>query len=139
MTRLAWSAMVIALLLSAGAAARQSPPPSAGTRAQAQRGEVVYLKFCERCHMVDLRGDSAEEIPDLASDAFLDRWREKTVAELFQKINRTMPASTPGSLSPAESIELVAYLLQANGFRAGTDELPADADLLQTSRILTAQ
>jgi mono/diheme cytochrome c family protein len=131
----AGSAFVVSLAVSIGAAAPQSPPSGAGTAAQARRGEVVYLRVCERCHMVDLRGDSAEEIPALAADEFLARWRERTAADLFLKISRTMPASAPATLAPRDAADLVAYLLQANGLRAGGEELPAEADLLRPIRI----
>jgi hypothetical protein len=77
--------------------------------------------------MVDLLGDSAEEIPSLADDEFLRRWQGRTVEELYLKIRRTMPASAPGTLTDRDAVDLVAYVLQANRFAAGVNELAPGA------------
>jgi hypothetical protein len=45
---------------------------------------------------------------------------------LFDKIHNTMPADSPGTLTRPQVTELVAYLLKANQFPAGSSELPAD-------------
>ena len=44
------------------------------------------------------------------------------MAELFGRI-RTMPLGEAGSLSGPEYLELLAYILQSNGYPSGKDEL----------------
>ena len=48
-----------------------------------------------------------------------------------QKIQFTMPANRPGRLSEQQIAELLSYILKANGFPAGNNALPADADGLR--------
>lgn len=41
-----------------------------------------------------------------------------------------MPETAPGSLTPDQSVELVAYILRMNGFDPGSGELAADRTVL---------
>ena len=47
------------------------------------------------------RPEGNEIIPGLTGDTFTGNWKGKTVGDLFEKINMTMPALDPGSLSPS--------------------------------------
>jgi quinoprotein glucose dehydrogenase len=91
--------------------------------AQADRGQAQYERSCTGCHQSDLQGDSGEEIPALADEAFMARWTGRTVGDLFEKIGKGMPASNPGSLSRQQYVDIVAYLLQANKLPSGREEL----------------
>jgi mono/diheme cytochrome c family protein len=95
--------------------------------AQADRGQAQYERSCAACHHSDLQGDSGEEIPALADEAFIARWTGKTVGDLFEKISRSMPAANPGSLGTQQYVDIVAYLLQANKFPSGREELGGSA------------
>ncbi len=53
---------------------------------------------------------------------------QKGVAAVFDYIKATMPADDPSSLEDDEYTDILAYLIQANGFPAGARELTA-ADL----------
>ena|SRR5580692_8096571 len=94
--------------------------------AQANRGQLQYERSCAGCHHSDLQGDSAEDVPALADEDFLARWSGQTVKDLFEKINKGMPANNPGSLSDRQSLDIVAYLLQANKFPSAKEELGGD-------------
>ena len=98
---------------------------------QAERGHALYERVCATCHQSDLRGNEDAEVPALVGDHFDTQWRGEPVAALFRKINTTMPASAPGTLSPRDTADLIAYLLQSNRAPAGQADLPADADTLQ--------
>ena len=52
------------------------------------------IKQCASCHGDDLKGN--EIIPGLTGDTFTGNWKGKTVGDLFEKINMTMPALDPG-------------------------------------------
>ncbi len=93
------------------------------TAEQAARGEAVYGSHCSSCHQADFSG--TEEASALAGDAFMEAWREDTVGNLYTRVRNLMPFDEPASLSDADYLDSVAYLLQANGFPAGSRELTA--------------
>jgi cytochrome c553 len=90
---------------------------------QAQRGAADYTARCAKCHGARLEGLAG---PPLAGTAFLDIWKTQPLSALFSKVHRTMPLESPGTLMPAQSAALVAYILQANKFPAGRTDLPSD-------------
>jgi hypothetical protein len=61
--------------------------------------------------------------PPLTGDAFLANWSARPLANLIDKIQKTMPFGTPGSLSRPQSIDLAAYILQTGKFAPGQGDL----------------
>jgi len=51
------------------------------------------------------------------------------------KINATMPASSPGTMTPDETSQVLAYILSVNKFQSGKNPLPTDPDGLGAIRI----
>jgi mono/diheme cytochrome c family protein len=96
--------------------------------AQAMRGQTAFKDKCSPCH-----GDMLEGVvgPPLTGDEFLKTWGNQPLAELVNKIQKTMPQNDPGSLSRAETIDLVAHILQAGKFPAGNADLPAADEALK--------
>jgi len=90
--------------------------------AQAKRGESVYADNCAACHGPTLGGDIG---PALAGPRFAARWKDKSVADVFEKIQTTMPASAPGSLTPEQTADVVALVLKTNHYPGGATELTA--------------
>ncbi len=113
------------------AALQDDARPEAGlyTAAQSQRGNVIYAKRCAACHGQDLAG--GDPIPALASPDFLAKYSGRSLSVLFDRIGNTMPADAPGSLTPAETVEIVAFILKANQYPAGATCLPSDAPALE--------
>jgi mono/diheme cytochrome c family protein len=105
------------------------------TAAQAARGKSLYEGQCAVCHGAALEG--IEMGPSLAGGEFLDRWSGQPLGDFFERIRSTMPKGKPGSLSPAASADIVAYILSANHYRAGAAELPSDRQVLNRIRIET--
>jgi mono/diheme cytochrome c family protein len=98
------------------------------SEAQAERGKQNFLTGrCGGCHKLDLTGDRG---PTLKGDDFLAHWDNGSVATLFDKIRETMPPNSPNESTDDAKIDIVAYLLQQNGFPAGKTELRAEADTL---------
>ena len=95
---------------------------------QAQRGAADYRARCAKCHGAQLEGLAG---PPLAGTAFLDIWKNQPLSAVYGKVHRTMPLESPGTLMPAQSAALVAYILQANKFPAGRAELPSDEAALK--------
>jgi mono/diheme cytochrome c family protein len=101
--------------------------------AQASRGEGLYAQQCASCHSADLSGSGA---PALAGPDFLGSWDGMPVADLVEKIVTSMPSSSPGSLSRDQAADLVAFILKANKFPAGSSDLASDAATLKTISIV---
>jgi mono/diheme cytochrome c family protein len=102
---------------------------------QALRGQQAFRKNCaSACHLITMTG--GERVPGLAGEAFMLRWNGQTVADLYERIQSTMPQTAPRSLTPQSYIDIVAYILSANGLPAGTTELPPDPGSLKTIKFV---
>lgn len=97
------------------------------TDAQAARGQQIYAQGCAGCHGGTLQGAAG---PPLAGAAFVSKWQGDPVAVLVSKIKFTMPADGPGTLTDAQTNDLVAYMLKTSGFPAGRTELAGDTTRL---------
>ena len=105
------------------------------TEAQAERGRGSYQQTCLSCHRDDLRGDSTA--PSLVGESFLFLWGDMEVGELSARIQKVMPPERPGSLTAQAYTDIVAFILQKNGFPTGEAELaagPGKAKILITSK-----
>lgn len=100
---------------------------------QAKQGSAIYDKQCAMCHGATLQGMGQN--PPLVGDDFLKNWDDQTLADLDSKIRATMPATNPGSLTPEDTVQLLAYILSANNFPAGKADLSANSDSLKTIHI----
>ena len=52
--------------------------------------------------------------PSLAGPEFRDRWDGQTLDDLFEKMQATMPADHPGSLSREDNAAILAFILRSN-------------------------
>ncbi|MDE2907562.1 MAG: cytochrome c, partial [Acidobacteriota bacterium] len=127
---LAAGALAAALTVAAVAApAAQDQPRSVNdgvyTAAQAARGQVLYDDQCASCH-----GPIRAFVPEMAAllgdHTFRANWRGRPLDELFGLIRETMPQDAPGTLSPRQSAEIVAYILSGNRKPAGETPLADD-------------
>ncbi|HVZ19920.1 MAG TPA: cytochrome c [Vicinamibacterales bacterium] len=100
------------------------------TADQAARGKAGFEGVCARCHGVPLTGSEGLG-PTLKGPAFLAHWDHDTLGSLFTKIRDTMPLGTPGTLTDEVKLQVLAYVLQQNGFPAGQAELPGDVSALE--------
>jgi len=90
------------------------------SESQAARGRDAYNHACATCHMEDLGGH--EYAGALTGYPFQMKWEDASVAEVFGRI-RTMPLGEAGSLTSQQYLDILAYVLQSNGYPAGKDEL----------------
>jgi cytochrome c len=98
------------------------------TAAQAKSGQVVYRAKCALCHGETLAG-GANESPGLMGAAFTSHWSGKPLRALYSRIISTMPITDPGSLSEKETLDLLAYILQGNGFPPGKERTTSAKEL----------
>lgn len=95
------------------------------TAAQARRGEDTYSSICVSCHpYVTYTGVT-----------FRSNWEGRTVFDLFDQVSQKMPKNEPGSLSPKEYADVIAFIFKLNKMPAGTTELPVDPAALRRIRI----
>jgi alcohol dehydrogenase (cytochrome c) len=95
------------------------------TAQQSDLGKAVYDSKCASCHGSTL--DNGEFGPPLRGDEFLSRWGGKHVDELYNYVSDRMPTTQPGSLTPDQYLNVVAYMLGRINVAAGNEKLTADA------------
>jgi quinoprotein glucose dehydrogenase len=115
------------------------------TAAQAERGRATYARDCSRCHRDDLSGDEGVVLngeryqtlgPALTGDTFFRRWGHASVSRLFRKIRDTMPPDFQSVVDDGAKIDVVAFLLQQNGFPVGPTALTRDPERLDHLQIV---
>jgi mono/diheme cytochrome c family protein len=115
-------------------AAAQNAKPTLYTAEQATAGAALYAQACAGCHGAMLEGTAA---PALKGPAFgeIAAAQALTAASLLDVVANTMPQSDPGSLTAEQYNAIVAYILQQNGYPAGTVPLAAGAAGLKDTKI----
>ena len=96
------------------------------TKEQSTRGAAVFAKLCERCHIPEKVPTGKKPDPPVIGVKFLETWQDRTLGELFATIYTTMPSDGSATLTTDQTVDLVAHLLQANGFPEGTTPLKND-------------
>jgi len=123
------AAVYASALVVVSAQAAKSVNEGVYSEAQAKRGEAIYKEQCAACHGDNLEGSGP--MPPLAGKDFLTNWQGKPVADVFEKTATSMPATAPGSLSPEQTADTIAYVLSVGKYPAGPADLPAKADELK--------
>lgn len=98
------------------------------SEAQAKRGDALYSQYCAACHAPDLTG--ADVAPALTGGDFTSNWNDLSLGDLFERMRIGMPADKPGSVSPQDNADILAFMLFKAGFPTGAAELPAQTDVL---------
>jgi len=105
---------------------RSDRPPSGATRspnglfspAQSAQGKKTYIEQqCASCHGENMRGSASA--PSLADPGFRVAWANRSLRELVDCMKGTMPPGRAGALSDADYVQLLAAILEANGFEPG--------------------
>jgi S-disulfanyl-L-cysteine oxidoreductase SoxD len=96
---------------------------------QAHRGEALYQKQCVSCHGSAL--DGTGPYPPLSGDDFLSKYEGQPALNVYDMIQKLMPADKPGTLSRPEAADLLSYILSFNKFPAGKTDLPSDEESLK--------
>ena len=105
------------------------------TSVQARRGETAFNSICVSCHGADLSG-LGRPGRALRGDQFWTTWNASSLNSLYTKIQATMPRNEPSSLTDNVYLDLVAFILEANAFPAGVNELQLNRGVLDTIRIV---
>lgn len=82
---------------------------------QSRSGQALYDEHCSGCH----RGGQSSVNPESLGDGFQSAWGEDYLSSFYDVIAETMPRGNPGSLQRDQYVDIVAYLLDSNGFPEG--------------------
>ena len=122
---LAGGAGLIALgVLAAVQAFAQSP--GVYNMEQATKGHAAYAASCAGCHRANLAGGG--DAPALGGNGFMSSFGGRSTKDLYKFIATSMPAGAPGSLGEEAYTNITAYLLYANGAKAGSALFSKDTD-----------
>lgn len=104
----------------------ETPAPVAFyTEPQARRGQRAFRQVCSDCHYTS----------EFKGPVFTDVWARRTARDLYRELRRTMPDDNPGGLPRQTYVDVMAYILELNGYPAGSDELPPDDEVLDSFRL----
>jgi hypothetical protein len=106
-------------------------PPAVFTADQAELGRIMYRtqqpgvkagSACVDCHLDAMTGkDGKPWVPPLAGPDFLAKWGPQSTRGLYKRIQLVEP------LTNEKYLGLVAYILRANGAKAGPQALSAES------------
>ena len=121
---IAFMSALVAVVPLAGQEQTRAVTDRVYSEVQATRGQKLYETQCIACHGKALEGAVG---PPLSGDGFLAAWSSRSLAELVDKIEKTMPPQAAGSVSRAQAIDIVAFALRAGKIPAGPADLSAAA------------
>ena len=75
-----------------------------------------------------------ESAPPLTGGVFLANWNGLTLGDLFDRIRKTMPQTSPGKLSRQQNADILAFMLSVNKFPSGKTELYRQSEMLKEIR-----
>jgi len=99
------------------------------TEEQATRGEALYGEHCGKCHGATLQGNGEGALP-LTGATFKSTWNGVTMGAMFDRVRLSMPQDKPATMTRQQVADLLAFILRANKFPAGTSELARQTDVL---------
>lgn len=118
----------------AAASAPKTVQDGVYTAEQATRGAARFKMTCGVCHGDEMQG--TEFVPELVGDDFVARWENLNVSDIVSKITTTMPPDRSAMLTDAEAADVVARILEANGYPVGQEPLPGQLKALTQLRIV---
>jgi len=101
----------------------EKAPPALYTEQQAEAGERTFQQNCAMCHGPKLEGRAG---PALKGPTFASPQAHFSVSDVFKIISLNMPAPAPGTLPHEDYVNIMAFILQQNGYPAGASPLSFD-------------
>jgi cytochrome c len=105
------------MLWAAYAVAQTEVATGPFTEAQVEEGRKLYATRCAACHLSSMAGQG-DALP-LAGSQFMAGWSNRTTQDLYNLIHASMPKDAPGSLDDQAYANVTAFILHANGAKAG--------------------
>jgi mono/diheme cytochrome c family protein len=123
---------------AAGTATAGGSAPVSFTADQVTRGSDIYAERCVQCHGDTLDNGEFGGAP-LNGSYFKKHWGGGSVAALVAFMKAKMPPDRPGSLTDQSYAELAAFLLDANDYPKGDNQLPSDTPSQEKLSLKRAQ
>lgn len=102
---------------------------------QLSNGRDHYTRFCNQCHGTFLQGvwfgGEWGSAPALAGHKFIDEWYQESLYVFFRSLQDVGQRPFHQPLTPERNADLLAYILERNGFVVGDTPLPTDPDALR--------
>lgn len=107
----------------------QQPTTNSGvyTKAQADGAKEQFDKICGDCHAFTVAAKKKPKDLPLGDEPFFESWTGRPLSEMITLIALTMPNDGSATLTDAEAADLVAYILQQNGYPAGPKPLTTES------------
>ena len=121
----------VAAIVALGGAYAFAQGAGVYTMAQAQAGHSAYVANCAGCHRANLVG--AGDAPAVGGPGFISSFGNRSTKELYNFIAISMPVGRAGGLSEEQYTNITAYLLYANGAKAGTTPFSKNTDVKVSS------
>ena len=82
-------------------------------------------------------GGGLDDIPPLKGEEFLANWDAWTVGDLFDFIQNEMPPKRKNrvGITPQTYADILAYVLEQNGFPKGETDMPSEFEPLSLIEI----
>lgn len=103
------------------------------TAAQVAAGKTAYNANCAVCHGSTMTNGTFGT--PLAGEYFKNMWFGRTVRAFYDRARKTMPPAAPASLPNDTYANIIAYILETNGFKTGSAALPAGSEALDKMAI----
>lgn len=100
------------------------------TAEQVEAGTAVYKEVCQLCHGTTLA--NGQFGTPLRGSYFRKKWGGKTLGELLQFTQESMPPDNKGGLPKAQYAAALAFILSRNDVAAGSTPMPEEAAVLQS-------
>jgi mono/diheme cytochrome c family protein len=104
-------------------AAQKTTNDGVYTKAQAEGAKAQFEKLCAECHAFTVAAKKKPKDLPLGDEPFFESWTGRPLSEMISTIALTMPNDGSAVVSDKEATDLVAYILQQNGFPAGSNPL----------------
>jgi hypothetical protein len=122
--------MVVASVVGAGALAQEpngdrSVMSGVFTAEQVGKGRAGHRAFCLSCHGAEA----------YTGEPFETMWIGRSVFDFFDALRTTMPNDEPGKLTTEEYVDVIAYILNLNGYPPGSQALSYDENELRRIKI----
>lgn len=130
-------AAIVATVVSCSVTLAQAPKSvwdGVYTEAQARRGAALFDANCGTCHGDG--GSGGSMAPALVDAGFSANYDGLAVFDLFERNRTTMPVGQEGQFGRREMADITAFMLQANKFPAGAEELPTESASLKEIKYL---
>ena len=93
------------------------------TKAQAEGAKAQFERLCASCHAFTVAEKKKPKDLPLGDEPFFESWTGKQLSEMVSVIALTIPNDGSAVVTDQEAVDLVAYILQQNGFAAGDKPL----------------